>query len=56
MWDALERRPGLTRQWTTMTERVRSQIDYGAADLAAQILDLMEQRQRRGGSGGAYLR
>jgi hypothetical protein len=55
VWDALERRPGLTRQWTTMTERVRSQIDYGAADLAAQILDLMEQRQRQvGGSGGAY--
>ena len=57
MWDALERRPGLTRQWTTMTERVRSQIDYGAADLAAQILDLMEHRQRQaGGPGGVFHR
>ncbi|HEX2143547.1 MAG TPA: SCO2521 family protein [Glycomyces sp.] len=57
MWDSLERRPGLTRQWTTMTERVRSQIDYGAADLAAQMLDLMEQRQRQsGGSGDPYYR
>ncbi|MEU6860861.1 SCO2521 family protein [Glycomyces sp. NPDC046736] len=52
MWDQLERRPGLTRQWTTMTERVRSQIDYGAADLAAKMLDLMEERQRQ--SGGPY--
>lgn len=57
MWDSLERRPGLTRQWTTMTERVRSQIDYGAADLAAQMLDLMEQRQRQsGGAGDPYYR
>lgn len=57
MWDALERRPGLTRQWTTMTERVRSQIDYGAADLAAQMLDMMEQRQRQaGGSGDSFYR
>lgn len=56
MWDALERRPGLTRQWTTMTERVRSQIDYGAADLSAQILDMMEQRQRQGGGSGSLYR
>jgi hypothetical protein len=55
LWDSLERRPGLTRQWTTMTERVRSQIDYGAADLAAQMLDLMEKRQT-GGSRDPYYR
>ncbi|GAA2292797.1 SCO2521 family protein [Glycomyces scopariae] len=51
LWDSLERRPGLSRQWATMTERVRSQIDYGAADLAAKMLDMMEQGQRRGGGG-----
>jgi hypothetical protein len=39
-----------------MTERVRSQIDYGAADLAAQILDLMETRQRQGGGSGSTYR
>ncbi|THV32232.1 SCO2521 family protein [Glycomyces paridis] len=52
MWDSLERRPGLTRQWTTMTERVRSQIDYGAADLAAKMLDMMEERQKQTGGAG----
>lgn len=54
MWDSLERRPGLTRQWTTMTERVRSQIDYGAADLAAKMLDLMEDRQRQTGQADQH--
>ncbi|MCH7231961.1 SCO2521 family protein [Glycomyces sp. L485] len=43
VWDVLERRPGLTRQWNTMTERVRSQIDYGAADLADKVLSIIEQ-------------
>ncbi|GAB3649789.1 SCO2521 family protein [Glycomyces tarimensis] len=42
-WDLLERRPGLTRQWNTMCERVRSQIDYGAADLADKVLTIIEQ-------------
>lgn len=56
LWDALERRPGLSRQWTTMTERVRSQIDYGAADLAAKMLDMMEHRQRQAGSGESQFR
>lgn len=56
MWDSLERRPGLSRQWATMTERVRSQIDYGAADLAAKMLDMMEQSQRQGGSADRFLR
>ncbi|MEU6245954.1 SCO2521 family protein [Glycomyces sp. NPDC047010] len=56
MWDSLERRPGLSRQWATMTERVRSQIDYGAADLAAKMLDMMEQNQRQGGSADRFLR
>ncbi|NUQ87395.1 MULTISPECIES: SCO2521 family protein [Glycomyces] len=56
MWDSLERRPGLSRQWATMTERVRSQIDYGAADLAAKMLDMMEQNQRQGGSADRFPR
>ncbi len=43
VWDSLEHRPGLTRQWTTMVERVRSQVDYGAADLAGRIFELLEQ-------------
>jgi len=55
MWDSLERRPGLTNQWRSMTERVRSQIDYGAADIAAQMLDIMEKGQRQaGGAGNPY--
>jgi hypothetical protein len=56
MWDSLERRPGLTRQWTTMTERVRSQIDYGAADLAAKMLDMMEESQRQQAGPDHFLR
>jgi hypothetical protein len=56
LWDSLERRPGLSRQWATMTERVRSQIDYGAADLAAKMLDMMEQNQRQGGAPDHFLR
>ena len=43
VWNSLERRPGLTNQWNTMVERVRGQIDYGAADLADRLLALMEQ-------------
>jgi len=43
VWDMLERRPGLTRQWNTMSERVRAQIDYGAADLADKVLTIIEQ-------------
>lgn len=42
-WDALERQPGLTHQWNTMVERVRGQVDYGAADLADRLLSIMEQ-------------
>ncbi|RRR97467.1 SCO2521 family protein [Glycomyces terrestris] len=55
VWDALERRPGLSRQWATMTERVRSQIDYGAADLAVQVLEMLE-RDRSRGSGPDHFR
>ncbi|MDA1359142.1 SCO2521 family protein [Glycomyces luteolus] len=54
MWEALEPRPGLNRQWASMVERVRSQIDYSAADLSMRMLDLMEQRQWQDGPGGAY--
>ncbi|THV35597.1 SCO2521 family protein [Glycomyces buryatensis] len=51
MWDSLEERPGLTRQWTTMTERVRSQIDFGAADLADKVLSIIERNPRILGGG-----
>lgn len=43
IWETLERRPGLTRQWNTMSGRVRAQIDYGAADLADKVLTIIEQ-------------
>jgi hypothetical protein len=30
MWAALERRPGLTRQWEALVNRVRDQLALGA--------------------------
>jgi len=34
VWEALERRPGFTRQWETLNRRIRDQLSVGAATAA----------------------
>jgi hypothetical protein len=37
VWDALERRPGFTRQWETLIRRIRDQLSVGAATGSAAV-------------------
>ncbi len=44
LWEALERRPGLSRQWHTTVARIRDQLALAAA--AANPIDTHERRAR----------
>jgi hypothetical protein len=44
IWDAVERRPGLSRQWEASVNRIRDQVAAGTVDLLSHVLPAVEVR------------